>query len=374
MKPMKNILLSIFSLSLLLAACSGEEGDKQTQLAALKKQQTEIAKQIATLEATIAAENPDAVKQKSKEVGVLAVAPAKFDYFVQTQGQVTTDNNVLVSAKSMGVVTKVFAREGQVVSKGQTLAQIDNAAMVSNLESMKAQLELVNTVFERQQKLWEQKIGTEIQYLQAKTNKESLEKQIAAMQEQIDMTKIQAPISGTVDGVMVKVGENIVPGMPALRIVNNTDLRIKAAVSEAYVTQIKTGNSVIVQIPELKKDIRATVSFVGKSIDVLSRTFPVEINLPNDPALRPNMTAVIKVIFHQEAQAITVPINVIQDLNSEKIVFIAEASGKNTIARKKVVTIKGVYDNKAHVEGLAAGEKVITVGYQGLSDGQLIKI
>jgi membrane fusion protein (multidrug efflux system) len=194
------------------------------------------------------------------------------------------------------------------------------------------------------------------------------------MQEQIDMTKIQAPISGTVDGVMVKVGENIVPGMPALRIVNNTDLRIKAAVSEAYVTQIKTGNIVIVQIPELKKDIRATVSFVGKSIDVLSRTFPVEINLPNDPALRPNMTAVIKVVFHQEAQAITVPINVVQDLNNEKIIFVAEANGKNTIARKKVVTIKGVYDNKAHVEGLAAGDKVITVGYQGLSDGQLIKI
>ncbi|MCU0383505.1 MAG: efflux RND transporter periplasmic adaptor subunit, partial [Cyclobacteriaceae bacterium] len=218
MKSMKNFLLITLTLSVLVTACS----DKKTKLAELKKEQSELAKKIETLEAEIAAENPVEIKQKTKEVGVLAVAPAKFDYFVQTQGQVTTDNNILVSAKAMGVVTKVFAREGQVVSKGQTLAQIDNAAMVSNLESMKAQLELVNTVFERQQKLWEQKIGTEIQYLQAKTNKESLEKQIAAMQEQIDMTKIQAPISGTVDGVMVKVGENIVPGMPALRIVNST--------------------------------------------------------------------------------------------------------------------------------------------------------
>ncbi len=366
---MKQILLITLTLTVLLTACS----DKKAKLAELKKEQSELMKKIETLEAEIAAENPVEVKQKTKEVGVLAVSPAKFDYFVQTQGQVTTDNNILVSAKSMGVITQVTVREGQTVSKGQTLAQIDNAALTRSLESMKAQLELVNTVFERQQKLWEQKIGTEIQYLEAKTSKESLEKQIASMQEQIDMTKIKAPISGTVDAVMLRVGENIAPGMPALRIVNNTDLRIKAAVSEAYVTQIKTGNIVIVQIPELKKDIRATVSFVGKSIDVLSRTFPVEINLPNDPALRPNMTAVIKVVFHQEAQAITVPINVVQDLNNQKIVFVAEASGKNTIARKKIVTIKGVYDSKAHVEGLAAGEKVITVGYQGLSDGQFIK-
>lgn len=368
-----KFLAFVFVSAIAIACGNSPAGDKQAQLDSLRQQQASIKEQIELLEKQIAVENPTETVVRAKDVGVMEITPRKFDYYVQTQGRVEAENNVMLSAKGMGVVTQVYVKEGQTVAKGQTLAQIDNAVLVKNIESMKSQLELVTTVFERQKNLWEQKIGTEVQYLQAKTNKESLEKQIAGLNEQNEMTKIKASVNGTVDELLVKVGENIVPGMPAARIVNTTELKLTASVSEAHVTEIKTGNKVIVSIPELKKDIEARITFVGKNIDMLSRTFPVEVSLPYHENLRPNMSAVIKVIFQTEANAITVPINVVQELNGEKIVFVAQAEGKNTVAKKRVVTLLGVYNGVAHVTGLTAGEKVVNVGYQGLSDGQFIK-
>lgn len=368
--------LSVIAIAGVLAACSAATpDDKKAQLEKLKKQEQEISKQIQQLEGEIAKENPDSTTTvKSKEVTITELAPRKFDHYVQTQGSVDAEDNILVSAKSPGVVTSVYVKEGQQVSKGQVLAQIDNSVIIRSIEAQKSQLELAKTVFERQKNLWDQKIGTEVQYLQAKTNKESLEKQLESLNEQNDMTRIKAPISGTVDDVSIKIGENIAPGMPAVRVVNTSDLKLVANVSEAYVTDIKKGNSAVISIPELKKEITAKVTFVGKTIDPLSRTFPVEIKLPADGDLRPNMTGILKVIFHSEPSTIVVPVNVVQELNKEKIVFVAEQDGKQTVARKKVVTVEGVYDNFAQVKGLKAGDKVITFGYQGLNDGQVIKI
>jgi RND family efflux transporter MFP subunit len=360
----------------MLAACSAATpDDKKAQLDKLKKQETEITKQIQQLEAEIAKTNPDStVSAKAKEVSVTELAPRKFDHYVQTQGSVDAEDNILVSAKSAGVVTAVYVKEGQQVSKGQVLAQIDNSVIARNIEAQKSQLELAVSIFNRQKNLWDQKIGTEVQYLQAKTNKESLEKQIESLNEQNDMTRIKAPIGGTVDEVVVKIGENIAPGMPAVRVVNTSNLKLVANISEAYVTQIKKGNTAIIDIPELKKQITAKVTFVGKTIDPLSRTFSVEVKLPSNGDLRPNMTGILKVVFHSEPSTIVVPVNIVQDLNKEKIVFVVESNGKQKIARKKVVTIEGVYDNLAQVKGLNAGDKVVTFGYQGLNDGQVIKI
>ena len=274
----------------------------------------------------------------------------------------------------MGVIERVFVEEGQQVQKGQVIAQIDNSVISQNIEQMRSQLEMANTVFERQKNLWNQKIGTEVQYLQAKTNKESLEKQIASMQEQNEMYRIKSPISGTVDEIHVKVGENISPGMPAARVVNTSDLKLVARISEAYISNVKKGNKVVVMIPEIGKDIMATVTFVGKNIDPMSRTFAVEVGLKSMPELRPNMTATVKVVFTTQENAIVVPVNVIQTLNNEKVVYIAEKKGDQTLARKKVVTVDGVYNNEAQVQGLASGDQIITFGYQGLNDGEVIKI
>ena len=360
-----------------LAACSATsaDDDKQARLNKLKEQQTAITKEIQKLESEIAAENPDAeLNVRMKEVDVSELKLQKFDHYVQTQGHIESENNVLVSAESMGTVTRLFVTEGQKVSKGQTLAQIDNSVIMRNIESMEAQLELATSVYERQKNLWDQKIGTEVQFLQAKTNKESLEKQLASLREQNDKTRIKAPISGNVDAVNVKAGENVAPGLPAFRVVNNNDLKIKARVSEAYVTDIKEGDKVRVDVSELDKEIEATVSFVGRTIDPLSRTFAVEVALPSERDLRPNMTATIRVVFDSNPSAVVVPINLIQDINDEKVVYIAEEKGQHLVASRKVVTVDGVYGNMAEVKGLNAGDKLITVGYQGLNDGDYIKI
>lgn len=369
--------LAVLVIAGLLAACSAAspDDDKQARLEKLKAQQAELAREIAKLEEAIAKETPDSVStMRTKDVAVSEVKTQEFNYYVQTQGHIETENNILVSAKSAGVITHVYVQEGQQVSKGQVIAQIDNTLALKSIEGLKTQLELATSVYERQKNLWDQKIGTEVQFLNAKTQKESLEKQLAAAEEQVEMTRIKAPIAGYVDEVSVKIGENIAPGMPAARVVNESDLKLKASVSEAFVTRIKKNNIVRINIPELGKEIEAKVSFVGRNIDPLTRTFPIEVKLPSLENLRPNMTATVKVIFHTEPSAVVVPVNLIQDINGEKVVFVAEQKGKQLVARRKVVTIEGVYDGKAQVKGLTAGEQVISAGFQGLSDGQFIRI
>jgi membrane fusion protein, multidrug efflux system len=377
---MKSIIYHALALVIsaaVLSACSNSEaGDKQSQLESLKKQQADLTKEIASLEKELQAANPEAATNvKAKEVSATEVTVTTFNHYIQTQGKIESEENIMISAKSMGSITRVFVKEGQSVSKNQVLAQIDNAAVVSSIESLKAQLSLVNAVYDRQKNLWDQKIGTEVQFLTAKSNKESLEKQLAALNEQNDATRIKSPINGTVDELFAKVGMLASPGVPAARVVNTVDLTLKTSVSEAYVTNVKVGNKAIVSIPELKRDVEARVSFVGRTIDVLSRTFTVEVDLPSLPELRPNMSGVVKVIYYSDNAALTVPVNTVQTVNDQKIVYVAELDGKNLVARKRVVEVAGVFDNKAHItKGIAAGEKVITFGFQGLSDGQVIKL
>ncbi len=363
-------------IAALLGACSSAtpEDDRSARLEKLKEEQADITKEIQKIESEIDKENPDAVSNvRAKDVGVSELTLQKFDHYVQTQGHVESDNNVLVSAESMGVIRNVYVTEGQQVSKGQVLAQIDNSVISRSIESMDAQLKLAKSVYERQKNLWDQKIGTEIQFLQSKTSKETLEKQLASLKEQKDMTRIKAPISGTVDAISVKVGENIAPGMPAVRVVNTSDLKLQARVSEAYITDIKKGDKVLVNISELKKEVEARVTFVSKTIDLLSRTFNVEVALPSHPDLRPNMTATVRIVFNSDPSAVVVPVNVIQEINDEKVVYIAEEKGKQTVAIRKVITVEGVYGNLAQVKGLNPGDKLITVGYQNLNDGDFVK-
>lgn len=368
--------LSVVVLAGFLAACSATTPDNENQarLDKLKAEQVTLSKEIKALEDEIAKANPEAATVKMKDIAVMELAPRSFNHYVQTQGSVEAEDNIMLSAKSMGIVTDVYVTVGQQVNKGQVLAQLDNAVIRQNIDAMKSQLDLANIIYNRQKNLWEQKIGTEVQFLQAKANKENLEKQVASLQEQSDMSKITSPINGTVDEVTAKVGENLSPGMPAIRVINSSNLKLKANVSEAYVTNIRKGNKVLVSIPELNRELEAQVAFVGKNIDPLSRTFTVEIKLPSLADLRPNMTGVVKIIFHSEPSTLVVPVNVVQDINHQKVVYVADLSGKQAVARKKVVTVDAVYDNLAQVKGLAAGDKIITSGYQGLNDGQAVKL
>lgn len=382
---MKNIIytkssiygvVSALVLAGLLAACSAasSDNDKKSRLEKLKKDQLSLTKEIKKLEAEVAMENPDSVSVKAKEVVVKELQTSKFDHYIQTQGSIESVENIQVSSKSPGVITSVLVREGDVVKKGQILAQIDNSLVLSSIEEVKASLDLAKTVYERQKNLWDQKIGTEVQYLQTKNNKEGLEKRLASLSEQNDQTRIKSPISGVVDEVTVKTGQNIMPGQPAVRVVNDSDLKVKANVSEAYVLNVKKGDKVIVNVPDLKKDIEAKVTFVGRNIDQLSRTFTVEAKVPSGAYLRPNMSVILKIVYESFPAATVVPVSVVQELNGEKVVFVATPKGTTAVATRKPVVVEGVFDGKAQVKGLNIGDKIITVGFQGLSDGQIIKM
>jgi RND family efflux transporter MFP subunit len=372
-----------------LVSCGGKQGDKRAELDALNKQHNDLAlkiegfekeqkaisEKIEEIEKELAKEDPKFIKNIVKEIKVAPLATRSFDYYVQTQGAIQAIDNIQMSAKSAGVVTHVFAHEGESISQGQILAQIDNSLIVRNIDELKANLELASTVYDRQKNLWAQKIGTEIQYLQAKNTKEGLERRLATLNEQNEMTRIKSPINGTVEAVNIKVGENVAPGVPAFRVINTNDLKASAKVSESYITSIEKGNKVTVSFPDLDKNIDAKVTFVGRNIDGLTRSFPIEVKLPSAQFLRPNMTAVLRVVFHTEPQALCVPVNVVQDVNGLKIVYIAEKDGDKVVARKKIVEVAGVYDNLAQIKsGLKIGDQIITVGYQGLNDGELIKL
>ncbi len=370
-----NILLAIVVAGLLVACSAASNDDKKVQLEKLKSQQAKLSTEVKKLEEEIAKENPTAVTAKAKDVAVAQLAPRPFDYYIQTQGAVEAVDNILVSARTMGLISQVFVKEGDIVSTGQTLAQIDNSLIVRNMEEMKSALGLAKTVYERQKNLWDQKIGTEVQFLQAKNNKENFEKRLATMNEQLDMSRIKSPINGSVDEVSLKIGQNAAPGLPAFRVVSNDKLKMKANVSEAYVTSINKGDKVSLTFSDISKTMEARVTFVGRTINQLSRTFAVEVALPASEELRPNMTGVLRVIFKSVPSAIVVPVNVVQDVNGQKIVYIAEMDGNQMVARKKVVEVGGVYSNHVEIKsGLKAGDKIITIGFQGLNDGEFIKI
>ncbi|MFN7261621.1 MAG: efflux RND transporter periplasmic adaptor subunit [Cyclobacteriaceae bacterium] len=367
-------LLALLVIAIVVAACNGSSKDKETQLKDLKAQQAALATQISELEKGVDTKAPESGTRRSKEVGVIELTARPFDHYITTQGAIEAVDNILVSAKTMGIITQVFVREGDVVSKGQTLAQIDNSLTLRGMEEVKSGLDLATTIYNRQKNLWDQKIGTEVQYLQAKNNKESLERRLATIKEQLDMALIKSPISGSVDAVDVKIGQNAAPGAPAFRVVSSDRLKFIANVSEAYVTDVKKGNKVQIAFGDLNKSVSGQVTFVGKAINQLSRTFPVEIALASNNDFRPNMSGELKLIFHSEAAAIVVPVNVVQDINGQKVVYTAETVDGKLVAKKNIVKVIGVYGNLAQVSTLKSGDKIITVGYQGLNDGELIKI
>jgi len=363
------------AVAILIASCSSASKDKATQLTELQQQQKEIAEKIKKLEGEVQPVGTPAKAVKSKDVAITELKAAPFNYLLQTQGGVEAEQNVLLSSKTPGIVTQVFVREGQQVSQGQVLAQVDNNLILKGIEELKGSLELANTVYERQKSLWDQKIGTEIQFLTAKNNKESLEKRLATMNEQNEMSRIKSPIEGTVEEVIAKAGENTAPGMPAFRVIGSNNLKVVARVSEAYISQIKSGNSARVEFMDQGSGFDGRVSFVGKNIDPLSRPFTVEVPVPAGSAARPNMSTTLKIIFNTVPSALSVPVNVVQTINDQKIVYVVEDNSGQLVARRRVVEVGGIFSNQAEIKsGLKAGDKVITFGYQGLNDGESVKI
>jgi len=375
---MKRHILILMTVATFLAACSGEKKDglagKKEELAKLKTEQNETDKKIKTLESEIA--KLDTTKKVETNIKIVTVKPLEagtLSHYVELQGSIDAKNSVMVTPKSGGVVTAVYVREGDQVKAGTAMAKVDDSILRESIEEVKTQLTLANTIFSKQKNLWDQKIGTEIQFLQAQNNKEALERKLSTLNTQLSQSRVSAPISGVVDQVNIKVGETAGPGMGLFRVVNLGNLKVIAKVSDTYAASVKRGDEILISFPDLQKDYKAKVSFVGTTVDPLSRTFTIEANLPSNAALKPNMAAKVQINDVTKKNALIVDQNIIQGTEKGQVVFVAVNEDGKKKAKSKVVKTGLIYNGKIEItEGLQAGDEIITTGYQEVSDGQTI--
>jgi RND family efflux transporter MFP subunit len=371
---MKNFfIISIITTSILITSCGGKGGTldlKKAELASLKSKAKEINDKIATLEKEIAKLEPAKKALAPTEIVTTEIEAVNFKTYIDVQGHVDAEENVSISTQMPGMITRINVKPGDEVRKGQILAETDINALQQQISDLETNLSLAKQAYQKQENLWKQNIGTEMQYLQAKTSKESLEKKMSAMQEQVRMSKIISPINGTVDAVNIKLAQMVSPGMPAISVVNFSNLTVKADLAESYASRVKTGNNVTIFFPDINDSMTAKIHYASRAIDPLKRTFYVEIKLPNNSKFHPNMVAKLKINDYSSSKpVITVPIKFIQKTENQSFVLVEE----NGVAVKKEITIAKEYNGMAEISnGLNAGDKLIIEGYDMINPGDKV--
>jgi membrane fusion protein (multidrug efflux system) len=364
---MKKLLY--LSAILFLAACSNKPKDKAAELADLKKQQADLNSKITALQTQVG--NQDSTK--GADVSTLIIKPGMFTNYVQIQGKIDAQDNVTAYPQATAIITALYVKVGDHVSKGEILAQLDNSVLVQNIAQAQSQATLMQTLYERQKNLWDQKIGTEVQYLQAQTNLQSAQKQVSSLRQQANMYRIVSPISGVVDQMDLKLGQVASPGTQGsgIRVVNADVLKVKADVPESYSSSINEGDSVKVVFPDVDDSLTTRVTFAAKVIDPTSRSFGIEIKLPHNNEYRPNMTAVLQIADYSKRNAIAIPVNSIQKSEEGDYVYV----NSNGYAKRKNITEGATSNNMTEIKtGLAAGDEVITEGASELGDGDKIAV
>lgn len=348
--------------------------DKQAELEKLMKQRDELDSKIKSLESELDTTKND--KRRTSSVQVAEVKKEPFNHFIEVQGRVDGEDNIGVSAQMPGAVTAVYVKEGDRVSKGKVLAQLDNSVLQQQYESAKTQLDFATNVYNKQKALWDQQIGSEMQFLTAKNNMESLQRNVAALNDQLEMTRIKSPINGTVEEINIKVGQMAAPGVPAIRVVNFSTVKVIADIAEAYSSQVKPGAKALVQFPDLNKELETKVHFTSKYINPVNRTFQTEIKLkPGEIDYRANMIAVVKINDYTNPDAIVIPVSLVRETTNGKYVYVAKSASNTFTAQRIPVETGRSYNGMTEiVKGLEVGDKVITTGYNTLVDGQLLKV
>lgn len=370
---MKTIRISSIALALFLAACGGGEKSKKEQLAEKEQQLATLTKEIKDLREAVKKESGDSTQVKS--VATLKIASTAFTHTIEVLGSVDSDENVKLGAQAGGNVTRVLVKVGDKVRKGQLLAETDNAALAQSLEEIRTQRSFAATMYEKQERLWKQNIGSEVQYLNAKTNLQALDNRLATVGQQLAMSRIVSPINGTVDVVDVKPGQVIAPGMPVIGVVNKNNLKLKAELAEGYIGKVKKGDRVIVTIPDANLEFETKVKYAGQAINTLNRTFNIEMAVDKKyfEQLAPNMVARVAIVDYQTDKAIVLPVNVVQKDAKNKFVYVVKTEGKKKIAAKKLVKIGQTQSGKSEItEGLSEGDEVITSGFQSLQENDVI--
>ncbi|RPD40632.1 efflux RND transporter periplasmic adaptor subunit [Chitinophaga barathri] len=366
----RYLVLSLATL--IMAACGGGEVNKTEKLQKLKQDKAKLDLEISTLEKELKAGDSSV---KTKTVTIAAIQDTLFEHFIDIQGNVDARENVNVGAQSPGIIKAIYVKEGQHVSKGQTLAQVDDQLVRSNIAELQTRLDLARTLYLKQENLWKQKIGSEVQYLNAKSGVESLERNLETLKEQQALARIISPINGTVDAVIAKIGDAAAPGQPAFRVVNSSNLRVVANIAESFAGRVKTGDEVIVTLPDIQKEIRTRIGFASKVIDPLSRTINVEIPLKPSNDLHPNMIAQLRIVDYRAKDAIVIPVGVIQYSLGKPYVLTVKGEGNKLQAVRTNIELGRTYNDKAEVKsGLKSGDRVITTGFQGLNDNDYIKL
>lgn len=357
---------------LILTSCGGQTDtqDPLAQLAALKDQRSALESEIRTLENKLEAEG--LIEKKMRTVAVADVKTTTFRHFIDLQGRVEADESVSVTSQLPGALKRIYVDNGDYVKKGQLMAEIEDAVMQKSMAELEGQLAVATDLYNRQKSLWEQNIGSEVQYIQAKNGKESLERSISTMKENLTMAKIFAPTSGTVDNVMLKQGQAIAPGVPLCTILNLEKLLIKGEVTEAYAAKVKKGDVVQVYFPDTGKEISTTVSYVSKSINPVNRTFTIECKLGNGD-YRANQIAVLKIVDYQNKNVITIPVNLVQTAeDGDFVMTVSTQDGTNTgLVQKVGVQLGQNYNGYTEIlSGLKEGDKIITTGFQDVNPGE----
>lgn len=368
----------------LLMACSEEKKETPaTDLDALrvkldeKKEALErIQREITQLNQQISLLDPS-LSEKARLVEIVKVEPQLFERFIEVQGTVTADERINVSAEIPGRITNLYVEEGDRISKGNKIASLDLEGLEKQIDEVETSLELANDVFARQERLWNQNIGSELQYLQAKNNKERLEKNLETLRYNLSKSILYAPLSGIIENEMLGEGEMALTGMPIVTILNTSKLRVKADIPERYIKLIQSNQDVEVIFPALDETHRGRITLIGTAIDPANRTIGVEIRLLDKSRfLKPNLLAEVKLREIQVENALVIPVEyVLQEVDGSSFVYTVNRSNNEVRAKKTYITTGEAYESRIVIqEGLQDGMELVTTGARNVSDGELIEV
>jgi membrane fusion protein (multidrug efflux system) len=380
---MKKIGITLITL-VALASCGSEleklEADKKELISEQKKAVREYEKELNDIDSIIA-NHPDFGTQTSKiktvPVTVDSVQVKTFEHFFEVHGNVQVEENAALYPEAPGNVKTIHVREGQTVKKGDLIVTIDASTLESGIKELKSGYNLAKVVFEKQNSLWQQNIGSEIQYLEAKNNKESLEQKLKTMDEQLEMYKIRAPFSGIVDQVIPKIGEPAMPGMPLARVINLSKVYLEADVSEKYISTVKTGGFVEVKLPSHGETVNAKVTRSGNFINPSNRTFKVRVEFANpEGKYKPNQLAVLKIRDYKAENATVIPSKVIQqDRSGQDYIYTYIKNDESLRVKKLNLTVGVSYDGQSEIlNGVNANGVFISKGSKSVQAGDAIEI
>jgi len=376
---MKRLLL-LFTLLSLVIACNSKKETTDSDLEKLQTSKKEIQKSIDSLNKKLKTVEANIKKldtiQKLQKVTVMSVKDTLFNHYIALQGIVQSDQNVILRPEMGGTVKHILVKEGQRISRGQTLVQLDASALTDKIDEINTQLSLAKTNFERQERLWNQKIGSEMQYLNAKTQKEGLEKSLNSLYTQIGKMKIKAPFSGIIDVINSKVGELTNPQTSVLRLINLDRMYIEADVPEAYLISVKKGTNVLVNFPSINRVTQAKVTEVGNYINPNNRSFRIKINVSNrDHNIKPNLLADIQ-INDFSAKGIVLPAHLIQmNQEGEEFVYTISKDSLKTNVVKKMITLGKEYNNEIFlIDGITQGDLIVAEGGKFVKGGDEVEI